>query len=130
MKNFMGRFLTRESQPGEGMTVQELTSKFPEIPKDLHQEAILSEFAASFGDLLRTAQDPSACSSQYSPANHYYLKLISPMKIYMYGLSSKEKLLTQLRQFLEQHAKDPEGFASTLLPDDTTENEVKGPGCN
>ncbi len=29
------------------MTVQELVARFPEIPKDLHEEPILSRFAAS-----------------------------------------------------------------------------------
>ncbi len=112
------------------LTIAELVSRFPEIPKELHDESILAEYAAAFGDLLGVAQDPSACSAQYSAANHYYLRLIGPMKIYMYGLSSKEKVLGQLKEFLDEYAKNPDGFAAGLLPDDTAENEVKGPGCS
>ena len=52
------------------------------------------------------------------------------MKIYMYGLASKEKVLGQLQEFLDEYAKNPDGFAAGLLPDDTAENEVKGPGCS
>lgn len=53
------------------MTVQ---ARFPEIPKDLHEEPILSRFAEVFGDLLPVARNPSACASQHDAANHYYLK--------------------------------------------------------
>ena len=35
------------------MTVQELCTRFPEIPADLHEEPILARFAETFGDLLR-----------------------------------------------------------------------------
>lgn len=111
------------------MTVQELIARFPEIPNEFHTEPLLAKFAATFADILRVAQDPSACSQQYSAGNHYYLKLIGPLKIYMYGLSTKEKVLKQMQDLLERYAADPEGFAASLLPDDTAENEVKGPGC-
>ena len=85
------------------MTIQELITRFPEIPRDLHNEPLLAQFAESFNDLLRIAKDPSACSSQYDAGNHYYLKLIGPLKIYMYGLSTKEKALGQVQEHLEQH---------------------------
>ncbi|MFQ5709220.1 MAG: hypothetical protein ACE5HO_17320 [bacterium] len=111
------------------MTVEELTTRFPEIPGDLHNEPLLEQYAETFGELLRLAQDPSACSSQYSAGNHYYLKLIGPIKIYMYGLSTKEKVLRQMRELIDQHAADPDGFAAGLLPEDTASEEVKGPGC-
>ncbi|RMF70351.1 MAG: hypothetical protein D6743_00400 [Calditrichaeota bacterium] len=111
------------------MTVAELVSRFPEIPQDLHDEPLLERFAETFDDLLRTAQNPSACSQQYSAENHYYLKLIGPLKIYMYGLSTREKVLEQLAELLERHAADPTGFAASLLPADTGDREVKGPGC-
>lgn len=111
------------------MTVQELVARFPEIPGDLHNEPLLAQFASSFGELLRVARDPSACSTQYDAGNHYYLKLVAPMKIYMYGLSTKEKVLQQLQEFLDQYAADPEGFVASLLPDDSVGKEVKGSGC-
>jgi len=111
------------------MTVHELVARFPEIPPDLRDEPLLAQFAETFDDLLRQAQDPSACSQQYSAANHYYLKLIGPLKIYMYGLSTREKVRQQLQELLERHAADPDGFAASLLPEDTAPQEVKGPGC-
>ncbi len=111
------------------MTIQELITRFPEIPADLHNESLLSEFAETFGGLLRIASKPSACSTAHDAGNHYYLKLIGPMDIYRYGLSTKEKVLEQLHEFLNQHKNDPDGFAACLLPADIAAKEVKGPGC-
>ncbi len=112
------------------MTVQELVGRFPEIPKDLHEEPILSLFAEVFGELLRTARNPGACATQHDAANHYYLKLIGPMSIYGYGLSTRERVLAELQELLERHEADPGGFAASLLPKDTAESEVRGPGCS
>ena len=111
------------------MTVQELITRFPEIPRDLHEEPLLAQFAESFDELLRVARDPSACSNQYDAGNHYYLKLIGPLKIYMYGLSSKEKVLGQIKERVERRRADPEGFAAGLLREDTPARQVKRPGC-
>ena len=102
------------------MTVQELVQKFPEIPRDLHAEPLLAQCAEAFGDLLRVAQNPSNCSAQYEAGHHYYLKLIGPMKVYMYGLSSREKVLRQLQELLERYQADPAGFAASLLPSGAT----------
>ncbi len=130
MKNLLASFINRKSnQKSDQMSVEELVACFPEIPRDLHKEPILATFAAAFGDLLRAAQNPSACSSQYSAGNHFYLKLIGPMKIYMYGLSTKEKVLKQLQELLDRYAADPEGFVASLLPADIAAQEVRGPGC-
>ena len=131
MKNLLGMFSQRKSKTtSKEMTVQELVAAFPEIPKDLHGEPLLAQFAETFGGLLRIARDPSACSSEYEAGNHYYLKLIGPMKIYMYGLSTKEKVLSKIQELLDQHAADPDGFADSLLPENSAANEVKGPGCD
>jgi hypothetical protein len=100
------------------MTVQELISQFPEIPPDLHAEPLLARFAATFGDLLQVAQNPGPCSGEYSPGHHYYLKLIGPIRLYMYGLSSKDKVLTKLQALLDRRAADPSGFAESLLSSD------------
>lgn len=102
------------------MTVQELTRRFPEIPQDLHDEPLLAQFVGTFSDLLQVAQNPSNCSAQYEAGHHYYLKLIGPIKIYMYGLSSREKVLRQLQDLLERQQADPAGFAASLLPSGTT----------
>jgi hypothetical protein len=101
------------------MTVQELVYRFPEIPPDLHDEPLLAQFTETFGDLLQMAQNPSNCSTQFEPGHHYYLKLIGPMKLYMYGLSTREKVLGQMQGLLDNHAADPTGFAASLLPSDT-----------
>jgi len=97
------------------MTVQDLVTRFPEIPADLHREPLLAQFADTFGDLLAVAIDPSACAAQYDETNHYYLGLIGPLKIYMYGLSSKEKALEHLRDMLQRRSADYDGFAASLL---------------
>ncbi len=112
------------------MTVQELVARFPEIPKDLHEEPILSRFAEVFGELLWVARNPGACATQHDAANHYYLKLIGSMSIYGYGLSTRERVLAELQELLDRHETDPGGFAASLLPKDTAEREVRGPGCS
>lgn len=101
------------------MTVQELIFRFPEIPADLHDEPLLAQFAETFDPLLREAMNPGACSADYTPANHYYLKLIGSMRLYMYGLSTKEKVLAKLQELLARHAADPDGFAESLLTADS-----------
>lgn len=101
------------------MTVQELMMRFPEISPDLHDEPWLAEFADAFGDLLQVALNPSNCSAEYEPAHHYYLKLIGPLKLYMYGLSSRDKVAGQVQDLLNNFNDDPTGFASSLLPSDT-----------
>ena len=75
------------------MTVQELVAIFPEIPQDLQGEPLLVQYAVAFGDQLRVARNPGACSAQYDAANHYYLKLMSPIRLYWYNLSTREKVL-------------------------------------
>ncbi len=112
------------------MTVQELVARFPEIPKDLHEEPILSRFAEVFSELLLAARNPSACATQHDAANHYYLKLIGPMSIYGYGLSTREQVLAELQELLDHHEADPGGFAASLLPKDAAEKEVRGPDCS
>ena len=112
------------------MTVQELVSRFPEIPADLHGEPVLSRFAGTFSDLLRVARNPGACATQHDVANHYYLKLIGPMSIYGYGLATRDQVLAELQEFLDRHAADPNGFAASLVPQDAVEREVRGPDCS
>lgn len=112
------------------MTVQELVKRFPEIPRDLHGEPLLADVAERLDDLLRVARKPSACATQHEAANHYYLKLIGPLSIYGYGLSTRERALAEVQELLGRHAADPHGFAASLLPEATAEREVRGPGCS
>jgi len=111
------------------MTVEELVARFPEIPADLRAEPLVAELAASCGDLLQEARRPSNCSQQHDAANHYYLKLVGPLSIYAYGLSTVEKVRRQLQELLDRRRTDPGGFAQSLVPPDTAEREVRGPGC-
>ncbi len=110
------------------MTVAELVTCFPEIPEDLRDEPLLAQFADKFHDLLRVAQNPGARHEHYSAEHFYYLKLIGPFKVYRYGLSSRQEVMRHMVALLERHAADPENFAATLLPDDSSENEGGGPG--
>ena len=112
------------------MTVQELMNRFPEVPGDLAPEPLLAQYSEAMDSLLRQAQKPSACSTEHSAQNHYYLKLIGPLSIYRYGLSPREKVLNQLQDLLTKQKTDPDGFAETLLPKETADREVKGPGCS
>ncbi len=112
------------------MTVQELVARFPEIPKDLHQEPVLAELAEACGPLLAVARKPSACATQYDAANQYYLALISPMGIYGYGLARREQVLQQLQELVDRQRADPAGFAASLLPSNTVATEVRGAGCS
>lgn len=112
------------------MTLQDLVARFPEIPQDLHGEPLLAQYAEVFGDQLRIARNPGACSAQYDAANHYYLKLVGPIRLYWYRLSTREKVLKQLQELLDQYRADPTGFVASLVPDGTAQGEVRGPGCS
>ena len=111
------------------MTADELLARFPEIPVDLREEPVLVEFADKLGGFLAVAQRPSPCSTGHDAGNHLYLKLIGPISYYGYGLSTRERVIEDLRALIEQHEADPEGFAATLVPGDTVPVEIKGPGC-
>lgn len=97
------------------MTVEELVAQFPEIPVDLHDDPVLERFATTFSDLLRIAKSPSPCASQHDPANRYYLKLVGPMSIYGYGLSTRDQVVAEMTSLLERHAADPAGLTAELL---------------
>ena len=111
------------------MTVQQLVSRFPEIPEDLHGEALLAQFAETFGDLLQVAQNPGACSREYDAGNHFYLKLMRPINFYRYTFITKKKALEEIKDFVDRRVADPDAFVKSLLPEDLAEQEVKGPGC-
>ena len=111
------------------MTVDEMVARFPEIPADLHAEPRLAQLAERCGELLAVARKPSNCSTEHDPANHFYMKLIGPLSIYGYGLSSREKILSQIDELLRRREENPEGFAASLLPAGTAAREVRGPGC-
>jgi len=111
------------------MTVQELIRRFPEVSPELGDEATLVEFAETFSDMLSVAYKPGNCSTGYDAGNHFYLALIGPLSYFRYGLATRERVVADMRALLERHGNDPEGFARSLLPEDTVAAQVKGPGC-
>ena len=111
------------------MTVRELCARFPEVSSDLAEEPVLARFAETFSDLLAVAYKPSNCSTGHDAGNHFYLKLVGPLSYYRYGLATRERVLSDLSDLLDQHAADPEGFAASLLPPDTVAAQIKGPDC-
>jgi hypothetical protein len=44
--------------------------------------------------------------------------------------TTREGVLAELQKLLVRHETDPGGFAASLLPEDTAEREVRGPGCS
>ena len=112
------------------MAVQQLVARVREIPRDFHDEPILSKFGEVFGDLLQIARNPSNCSTHHDAANHYYLKLIGPLAIYGYGLATREGVLGEIEELLDRHQAAPDEFAKSLLPEGTVDQEVAGPGCS
>jgi len=101
------------------MTSQQLILRFPEIKADLHDEPLLAQFAKTFGGLLQQAENPGACSADYTPGNVYYLKLMGQVRLHMYGLATKEKVLAHMQDLLDRHAADPKGFTEGLLTADS-----------
>jgi hypothetical protein len=112
------------------MTVQELVARFPKVPGALCEEPLLARFAETFDGLLTVAREPSPCSTQHDAANHYYLKLIGPLAVHGYGLTTREKVLAQIQDLLDRQDADPDGFPASLLPTDLAATEVRGPGCS
>ena len=111
------------------MTVQELVSRFPEIPADLHGEPLLAALADAFEAQLEIARKPSACAVEHDAGNHFYLQLIGPIDIYRYGLYDRKRVLEEVGRLVDGQRADPRGFARGLLPEQVARQEVKGPGC-
>jgi hypothetical protein len=97
------------------MTLPELTTRFPEIPTDLHDERVLQAFAATFDAYLPTAAKPSACSTDRTPENQAYMTLVAPLDIYRYGLSSKERVIDQLNGLIHEYESSVEAFEGRMF---------------
>jgi len=99
------------------MTVGELLALFPEVPRDLRDEPILSEYVQAFGPLLRMAQKPSPCMGSKGDAQHvFYTRLITDLAIYGIGLAKRDRTLARLQTTLEEYRRQPATFACTLVP--------------
>ena len=99
------------------MTVDELLAKFPEIPKDLRNEPLLTECANAFGNLLDVARKPSACVKDRDAEHVFYMKLVADLEIYGLGLAKRDKTLARLQALFEQYKKNPATFGCSLVPE-------------
>lgn len=101
----------------ERMSVDEFLARFPEVPRDLRDEPVLSEYTRAFGPLLRAAQKPTPCMRDGGDAEHvFYTRLVNDLAIYGIGLAKRERTLARLTALLEQYRAQPATFACTLVP--------------
>ncbi|MBI2199012.1 MAG: hypothetical protein HYU42_10510 [Candidatus Rokubacteria bacterium] len=99
------------------ITVDEFLARFPEVPADLRDEAVLQEYVATFGPLLRVAQKPSPCMGTGGDAPHmFYTRLVNDLAIYGIGLAKRDRTLARLGKLLEEYRRQPATFACTLVP--------------
>jgi len=99
------------------MTVDEFLARFPEAPRDLRDEPILTEYVKAFGPLLRVAEKPSPCIGSGGDAQHvFYTRLVNDLAIYGIGLAKRDRTLARLQATLDQYRKQPATFACTLVP--------------
>lgn len=97
------------------MTVDELTRRFPQIPVHLTEEPVLEVFGRAFGDVLRSAEKPSNCTTDHSAEHKTYLKLMGPIDIHCYGLYSRDRVIAELEKLVAVYEEDPEAFVSHML---------------
>jgi len=110
------------------MTADELLARFPEIPSDLRDEPILTEYVSAFGPLLRMAQKPTPCMRDGGDAPHvFYTRLINDLAIYGVGLARRDRTLARLRATLDNYRKQPATYACTLIP--RRAPDAPPPGC-
>jgi hypothetical protein len=100
------------------MSVAEFLARFPEVPRDLRDEAILAEYVRAFGPLLRLAQKPSPCIARdCGDAPHaFYTRLVNDLAIYGVGLARRARTLVRLQKTLGEHRCHPATFGCTLVP--------------
>jgi hypothetical protein len=99
------------------MSVDEFLARFPEVPRDLRDEAVLQEYTRAFGPLLRRAEKPTPCVGTGGDAQHvFYTRLVNDLAIYGIGLAKRDRTLARLSALLEQYRKQPATFACTLVP--------------
>jgi hypothetical protein len=114
--------LSRDLQAGAWaartpMTVDEFLSRFPEVPRDLRDEPILTGYVKAFGPLLGVAQKPSPCMGSGGDAEHvFYTRLVNDLAIYGVGLAKRDRTLARLQATLQQYRGQPATFACTLVP--------------
>jgi len=99
------------------MTADEFLARFPEVPQDLAQEAVLREYVLAFGPLLRLAQKPTPCMRDGGDHPHaFYTRLVNDLAIYGVGLARRDRTLARLQATLDEYRRQPATFACTLVP--------------
>jgi hypothetical protein len=99
------------------LSVDEFLARFPEVPRDLRDEPILTEYVKAFGPPLRVAQKPTPCMGTGGDAPHvFYTRLVNDLAIYGIGLAKRDRTLARLQATLAQHRQQPATFACTLVP--------------
>src|SRR5712692_9219718 len=99
------------------MSVDELLARFPEAPRDLRDEPVLTEYVKAFGPLLRVAQKPTPSMAENGDAPHvFYTRLVNDLAIYAIGLAKRDRTLARLQATLDKHRQQPATFACTLVP--------------
>jgi hypothetical protein len=99
------------------LSVDEFLALFPEVPRDLRDEPILTEYVKAFGPLLRVAQKPTPCMGTGGDAPHvFYTRLVNDLAIYGIGLAKRDRTLARLQATLAQYRQQPATFACTIVP--------------
>ena len=111
--------LEAKSRVAGAMSVDAFLARFPEVPRDLRDEPVLTEFVRAFGPQLAVAQKPSPCVARDGggDAEHFfYTRLVNDLAIYGIGLAKRERTLQRLERLLTDYRAQPATFACTLVP--------------
>ena len=99
------------------LSVDEFLALFPEVPRDLRDAPILTEYVTAFGPQLRLAQKPTPCMGSGGDAPHaFYVRLVNDLAIYGIGLAKRDRTLARLQATLDQYRRQPATFVCTLVP--------------
>jgi hypothetical protein len=100
------------------MSVDEFLARFPEVPRDLRDEPVLTEYVRAFGPLLRVAEKPTPCVARDGgDAPHvFYTRLVNDLAIYGVGLARRERTLQRLANTLEEYRRQVATFGCMLVP--------------
>ena len=100
------------------MTVDELLARFPEVPRDLRDEAVLAEYAHALGPLLRVARKPSPCMGTGGDAPHVVLHPARerPGHLRDRPRAARPDRCARLQATLDQYRQQPATFGCSLVP--------------
>ena len=113
------RDLDEKTRAAGPLTVDGLLARFPEIPRDLREEPLLTDFVRAFGPQLAVATKPSPCVARDGggDAEHFfYTRLVNDLAIYGIGLATRPRTLQRLERLLGEYRAQRATFACTLVP--------------